>query len=193
MDEPAANLAANLKRLREERRLSLDMVAESTGVSKSMLGQIERGESNPTLQTVWKIANGLRVSFSRLVDVPEPEAEVVSVGCLKPILGDSGRFRVYPLFPYRESTRFEIMAVELEGGAFSASEAHAPGTVEYLLVAEGRIEIEVGGQRRSLRKGDSMRYRADQGHSYRNDGRKKCSFHMVMFYPAPGAGKEVPR
>jgi len=66
-------LASNLRRIREERRLSLDKVSELTGVSKSMLGQIERGESNPTLQTVWKIANGLRVSLTDLTEVPRSE------------------------------------------------------------------------------------------------------------------------
>jgi transcriptional regulator with XRE-family HTH domain len=183
MDESQAVLAANLKRLREERRLSLDMTAEATGVSKSMLGQIERGESSPTIQTVWKIANGLRVSLSRLVDPPEPAASVVSMADIDPIRGDEGRFRVYSLFPYREDTRFEIIAVELDGGAFSSSEPHAPGTVEYLLVVAGRIEIEAGGERKVLGAGESMKYRADLPHSYRNAGKARCAFRMVMFYP----------
>ena len=52
-------ISMNLKHIREERKLSLDKVAKMTGVSKSMLGQIERGDSNPTIATVWKIANGL--------------------------------------------------------------------------------------------------------------------------------------
>jgi len=183
MDESQAILAGNLKRLREERRLSLDMAAEATGVSKSMLGQIERGESSPTIQTVWKIANGLRVSFSSLVEPPESDTRVVSLAGIQPILGDEGRFRVYSLFPYREDTRFEIMTVELDGGAYSFSEAHAPGTVEYLLVVEGRIEICTGDEKRSLRAGDSMRYRADRPHYYQNLGKRACAFHMVMYYP----------
>jgi Predicted transcriptional regulators len=65
-------IAQNLKRLREERKLSLDRVAELTGVSKSMLGQIERGDSSPTVATVWKIANGLKVSFTTLMSFLSP-------------------------------------------------------------------------------------------------------------------------
>ncbi len=64
-------LAENLKTLRANRKLSLDKVAELTGVSKTMLSQIERGESNPTIHTVWKIANGLKISFTA-PDQPTP-------------------------------------------------------------------------------------------------------------------------
>ncbi|HCL78549.1 MAG TPA: hypothetical protein DIC53_01115, partial [Synergistaceae bacterium] len=64
-------VAENLKRIRSDRKLSLDGLAALTGVSKSMLGQIERGESSPTLQTVWKIANGLRISLTELTDAPK--------------------------------------------------------------------------------------------------------------------------
>jgi transcriptional regulator with XRE-family HTH domain len=183
MDEPQTILAANLRKLREERRLSLDKVAETTGVSKSMLGQIERGESSPTIQTVWKIANGLRVSFSSLMDVPESETVVVSLADIPPVRGDEGKFRVYSVFPYHEDTRFEILAVELDDGAYSSSEAHTPGTVEYLLVVAGEIRVAAGDEERTLRSGDSMKYRADRPHSYRNVGDGKAAFRMVMFYP----------
>ncbi len=60
MDKLNYVIAENLKRLREERKLSLDNVSRLSGVSKSMLGQIERGEVNPTVSTVWKISNGLK-------------------------------------------------------------------------------------------------------------------------------------
>ena len=63
MDDINKIVAENLREIRRLRKLSLDGLAELTGVSKSMLGQIEREESNPTLQTLWKIAAGLRVSL----------------------------------------------------------------------------------------------------------------------------------
>ena len=72
MEDISQVIAKNLKEIREQRRLSLDRVAELTGVSKSMLGQIERGESNPTIQTVWKMANGLKVSLTALIDATAP-------------------------------------------------------------------------------------------------------------------------
>ncbi len=63
-------IAGNLKRLRNERQLSLSKLSDICGVSKVMLGQIERGESNPTINTIWKIAGGLRVPYTSLIDEP---------------------------------------------------------------------------------------------------------------------------
>ena len=72
-------IGENLKRLRAEKALSLDAVAKLSGVSKSMLGQIERGEVNPTISTMWRIASGLKVSFTALVTRAEQLA--CSAGC----------------------------------------------------------------------------------------------------------------
>lgn len=61
------NIALNLKRIRKSKNMSLDMLAERTGVSKSMLGQIERGKTNPTVSTIGKIVEGLKVPFEQLI------------------------------------------------------------------------------------------------------------------------------
>ncbi len=64
MDQPVEAISNNLRTIRESRNFSLDQLSELTGVSKSMLRQIETGKSSPTISTIWKIANGLRVSFT---------------------------------------------------------------------------------------------------------------------------------
>lgn len=183
MQELRTVLADNLRKLRKERNLSLDAVAQASGVSKSMLGQIERGTSNPTIQTVWKIANGLHVSLSTLMNLSETEPSIVSLREIPPIVGDGGRFRVFPVFPFHADSRFEILAVELDAEARSDSEAHAPGTVEFILVVEGSVSVRIGAEEHSLSAGDSMKYRADRPHAYRNSGLGKAAFRMVMFYP----------
>ena len=63
-------ISDNLRSLRQSLHLSLSEVSERTGVSKSMLGQIERNESSPTISTLWKIATGLQVSFTSLMERP---------------------------------------------------------------------------------------------------------------------------
>ena len=73
-----ATIAANLKRLRLERNLSLGQLAELSGVSKVMLGHIEKGDSNPTINMLWKIANGLKVPYTMLIDEQENDSEFVS-------------------------------------------------------------------------------------------------------------------
>ena len=77
MQEIHLIIAKNLKALRESKKLSLEKVAELTGVSKTMIGQIERGESAPTITTIWKIANGLKISFTALINNPQPDTKVV--------------------------------------------------------------------------------------------------------------------
>ena len=77
MDYFSENVAYNLKRIRNAQKMSLDVVAEQTGISKSMLGQIERGESNPTIATLGKIVSGLRIPFSALLS--STKSEVITV------------------------------------------------------------------------------------------------------------------
>ena len=90
MEDINSIVAENLRRLRESRRLSLDAAARLTGVSKSMLGQIERGEVNPTVSTMWKIAGGLKVNFTALFRREQAAAEEVEIGAIAPLLADEG-------------------------------------------------------------------------------------------------------
>ena len=85
--------ADNLRALRQGLNLSLSEVSERTGVSKSMLGQIERGEVNPTISTVWKIACGLNVPYSELLSRQQVEREALNIADLRPVLEDEGRYR----------------------------------------------------------------------------------------------------
>ena len=107
-------VADNLKRFREERKLSLEAMAKLSGVSKSMLGQIERGEANPTVSTVWKIANGLKVSFTDLMTRPEKDYEVVDIKRVEPLLEDGGLYRDFPVFPFDAARRFEMLHIEID-------------------------------------------------------------------------------
>ena len=102
------NIAFNLKRIRKSKNMSLDMLAERTGVSKSMLGQIERGESNPTVSTIGKIVEGLKVPFEQLIYnrkeimvVPSPEEAPVWKA-------KEGEYRIYVMLPYDAGRNFEI-------------------------------------------------------------------------------------
>ena len=103
MENISQLVADNLKRLRKERKLSLDAVAQCSGVSKSMLGQIERGETSPTVSTLWKISYGLKISFMALLAKPETDVELVERSGVEPFTEDNGRYRMYPLCPFDTS------------------------------------------------------------------------------------------
>lgn len=111
------NIALNLKRIRKSKNMSLDMLAERTGVSKSTLGQIERGESNPTVSTIGKIVEGLKVPFEQLI-YDRKEIMVMPSPEEAPVFKEKeGQYRIYVMLPFDAGRNFEIYQGELDGKA----------------------------------------------------------------------------
>lgn len=175
-------VAINIKQLRDRMNISLDTLSDMTGVSKSMLAQIERGHANPTISTVWKIANGLKIPFTQLVTNPEQDAEIVDISSIPVLSEDNGRYRNYPIFPYEGARPFEIYSIELDPGARLQASAHPLGTQEYLLVSEGEVEIVVNEQAFVANPTHAVRFKADLAHVYQNKGDEICRVMMVISY-----------
>ena len=182
MEEATLVVAKNLRRMREDKKLSLDRLAELTGVSKSMLGQIERGESSPTISTIWKIANGLKVSFTNLLSVPQTDTTMIQKASIKPLIEDNGKYRLYPLFPIEEGRWFEIYSIEIEKGGYLSAEAHPNGTQEFLTIFAGELTVRVNDQEYHIEEGDSIRFRADRPHVYHNSGGVLTKINLVINY-----------
>jgi transcriptional regulator with XRE-family HTH domain len=176
-------IAENLKKLREERKLSLDHVARLSGVSKSMIGQIERGEVNPTVSTIWKLANGLKISFTQLMSRPEADIELVDQSDIQPLIEDQGRFRNYPVFPFDSERRFEMYLLEIDRGGSLDAETHPQGAQEFITVFSGELTVTTDNRNFIVKKGNSIRFKADGPHSYRNSSHEICSLSMVIYYP----------
>lgn len=183
MDSMNLIVAGNIKRLREEHKLSMDELSRRSGVSKSMLAQIERGEGNPTISTLWKISNGMQVPFDALTVRPKKPYEIVKISQLQPLLEDQGRVKNFPIFPDDENRRFAVYYLELEGGSFWESEPHLRGTLEFITVFSGRLEIDAGGHRLLVAAGESVRFQADTVHSYRNTGEQTTVLQMILSHP----------
>lgn len=183
MDNLNAVISENLRRVREQKKLSLDHLAKLSGVSKSMLGQIERGEVNPTVSTLWKISNGLKISFSQFIHYQEANVELVDRGQLTPLIEDDGKVRIYSIFPFHSARRFEIYSVELDVNGYLSTEPHLQGTQEFLTVYQGQLTVELQGKIFLVTEGNSIRFQADQPHSYQNEENTLCTLHMVIYYP----------
>ena len=183
MDPMNTIVAKNIKRLREEKKLSMEELSKLSSVSKSMLAQIERGEGNPTLSTLWKISNGMKVPFDALTVRPERVYEIVKTSEVQPLLEDSGKVKNYSIFPDDENRRFAVYYLELAEDSYWESDPHLKGTTEFITVFEGRIAIHVEGQTFSVEKGESIRFQADNTHSYRNTGTEKAVLHMILYNP----------
>lgn len=176
-------VAKNIRRLREENKLSMDELSKLSGVSKSMLAQIERGDGNPTISTLWKICNGMKVPFDALTMRSESPYEIVKTSDIQPLLEDGGKVRNYSIFPDDENRRFAVYYLELEAGSYWESEPHLKGTAEFITIFSGSIEICADGQRFAVGNGESIRFKADTAHSYRNTGTEAAILHMIIFNP----------
>ncbi len=182
MDNLNEIVGHNLHKLRKSRGLSLDKVAALTAVSKSMLGQIERAESNPTISTIWKIANGLKVSFTSLIKQEKPEVYLVHKNNIAPLTEDNDKYRVYPIFPYEEDRHFEIYQVEMDPGAKFIGPSHGKGSREYITVFAGQISIETNGKIYTVDNGSSISFNTDQDHVYENKSNNLTVVSMVIYY-----------
>jgi transcriptional regulator with XRE-family HTH domain len=173
-----------LREVRTEKGLSLDKLSDLTGVSKAMLGQIERGDSSPTVSTMWKIANGLGVSFTTFFEENEPTFKLVSKHDVRPIPEESGLFQVRPLYRIERGKPFEAFAVTLQPGCHYQSEAHAKGVEELLFVQAGSMTIDVDENKFVLSKDQSIRFSADYAHEYHNPSSMPCELFMIIYYPS---------
>lgn len=183
------HLAARLRALRREKAWSLDRAAQATEVSKAMLGQIERGESSPTVATLWKIAAGFGVSFSGLLVPPPQRLErplIVRRSASGPVLAED-RLQIAPLFPFERRFGFELFELTLAPATEHLSQAHEAGVVEHVMVLSGEMELLLDGRWRRVAAGDVVRFAADMPHGYRNRGAIPAVFHNLIHYP-PDAG-----
>jgi transcriptional regulator with XRE-family HTH domain len=176
-------VGVNLRRLRTRRGLSLERLAQSSGVSRSMLGQIELGQSAPTINVLWKIAQALDVPFSALLaEQARGGIQVLTASSTKKLSSMDGSFVSRALFPYDGPRRVEFYELRLMPGGVEEAGAHAPGTVENLVVNQGRVEIQIGNERHALTKDDAILFEADVNHVYKNVGDSEAVMYLVMTY-----------
>jgi transcriptional regulator with XRE-family HTH domain len=176
----------SLKRLRAERGLSLEKLARAAGVSRAMLGQIELGQSTPTIKTLWKIAKALDVPFSALIGGEDRGGTVVlRAAQTRRMASHDGHFVSRALFPLGGPRRVEFYELQLAGRAEERAVAHPPGTVEQIVVNAGRLEIELRGERHALATGDVIAFEADAPHVYRNPAAATAVMYLVMTYAQP--------
>ncbi|MCS6911918.1 MAG: XRE family transcriptional regulator [Myxococcota bacterium] len=176
-------VGSNLRRLRVQRGLSLERLSRASGVSRAMLGQIELGQSAPTINVLWKIARALEVPCSALLrSRARSGAQVLPAERAKRLISHDGSFSSRALFPFDEPRRVEFYELRLAPLSSEHADPHPPGTTENLVVSSGAVEITVDGEHHLLGTGDAILFEADVPHVYRNPGNAEAVMYLVMTY-----------
>jgi transcriptional regulator with XRE-family HTH domain len=173
-------IGANLRNLRNTAGISLSKAADMTGVSKAMLGQIERGESSPTIATLWKIAKGFHLPLSALIGTPNagrPDPAVAYKTVQFP-----GSIAVKIIFPFDPVLGGETFQISLTPGQSHVSQPHENGVIEEVFVLAGTMEVLRDDVWQPVGVGEGVRFRADQPHGYRG-GAEGAVFLNMHHYP----------
>lgn len=178
----ARRVAENLRHKRKTRGMSLDDLARSSGVSRAALSQVETCKTNPTVGLLWKIAVGLGVPFSDLLGQPKSGLSVLRRADSQVLRSVDGKLESRPLTPAGTSAFVEIYELRLSARSTHASEPHAAGTHEFLIVLSGSLRLHVDETVLDLMAGDSVSFPADRAHAYENPGSSEARYHNVILY-----------
>jgi transcriptional regulator with XRE-family HTH domain len=162
--------------------MSLDDLARASGVSRAALSQVETHKSNPTLGLLWKIAVGLGVPMAELIGERRTGAAVLRRGDAQVLRSLDGKLESRPLTPAGASPFVELYELRLSARSTHASEAHAPGTRELVVVLTGALRLRVDDEVHELAAGDSIAFAADRAHAYENPTASDARYHNVIVY-----------
>src|SRR3989442_3819186 len=176
-----AGLGARLRLERFRRDLSLQDLEARTGVSRSMLSEVERGSKVPTVLVLDRIATGLDTSIARLLGDECAARVVVLRRGEHDTAHDPSRWERRILSPVLPGVEFELMRTTIPGGVDAGEFApHAPGSREYLAMERGLLRLTIDGIEHRLRAGDSIYYAGDCRHAFANPGEGPCVYYLAM-------------
>lgn len=182
----SGQLGKTIQRLRKAYNLSLSELSEQSGVAKSIISQIERNETNPTLATIWRLSQALDVSIDRVLATAddEPFIERSSRGDTPILVSDDGRMRLAIIGWIKTVEWLQWYDVTSEPDGVLESDAHQRGSVECLSVMAGEFEVVIAGIGQRARAGETLRYRCDRPHVVRCVGDTAGRATMVCIVKA---------
>ena len=184
VDPISGQISQRVKLLRQQRGWSLEQLATASGVSKSMLSQIERNQANPTLAVTCKIAQAFGMSLAEFVEVPSASSaiHVIRADDREHLYRSDEFVEIRTLSPLNLEKDVEFYQVRLKVGGALRSAPHFRGTREFLTVEQGRVRIQSASDSAELNKGDSTTYRADVSHAIENLGKGEATVFLVVIY-----------
>lgn len=178
------HLGGRVKHLRTSRGWSLEALAGASGVSRSMLSQIEREQANPTLAVTLRIAQAFGMTLGDLLEMPSATSAVTVIRAEDHAYHyrSDKNCRIRTLSPLNLEKDVEFYEVQLQPGGALRSAPHFEGTREFLTVQKGQVRVESADDSETLSPGDSANYRADVPHAIINAGRTEAVIFLVDIY-----------
>jgi transcriptional regulator with XRE-family HTH domain len=179
-DDASADLGKTIQRLRKAYNLSLGELSEQSGVAKSIISQIERNETNPTLSTVVKLSRALDTTVDEVLrgETQSLFLEHQQKSAVPILESQDGLCRLAIAGPLSLVDSFQWYDFHAKPSGVLESSPHPVGTVEHLYVVSGELEVTTGGETRLAKAGEALRYRADVPHKIVNSGSEPA--HAVM-------------
>lgn len=171
-----------IREIRTQRGLSLEDAAKLTGVSKAMLGQIERNDSIPTISVLWKVASGLRITLSDLLNQDREELTPIDITQLEPVLEADDKMKLYTVFPFSPAVGFEYFYITIEPKGEHLSNTHANATEEFVVVTKGKLNILTAGKIFTLTAPAALKFQPDKDHVYANPFDEEVVFQNIVKY-----------
>ncbi len=182
-DENPPLIGKNIQRIRKKEQLTLDILAERSGVSKAMLSQIESQKVNPTVATVWKIARGLGIELNAILKGESESTKkfiVIHKASMAVLNTVKDSLHVQVLSPIMMAEDLEIYILTFDKGSSLHSKPHEPKSEEYLTILEGAVRVKAGTRESELHKGDFIIYNCDVEHSIENIHNGSSRIHMIV-------------
>lgn len=182
----SGQLGKTVLRLRKAYNLSLSELSEQSGVAKSIISQIERNETNPTLATIWRLSQALDVSIDRFLKTAdnEPFLEKNTKADTPVLTSDDGKCTLTIIGWIKTVEWLQWYDFKADPGGVLDSDPHQRGSVECLSVIEGELEVEAGGSIERVGAGETLRYRCDRMHSIRNVSQTPAHATLVCMLKA---------
>lgn len=174
-------IAHNLKRVRQERNLSLDDLATLTHVSRSMLSEIERCAKSPTISVLERICEGINVPLVQLTHTKTPQVALVTNDTVKHYSAWEG-FELFVLFEFDTNKKFEIFRHVIAPLSERVSESHDSAIREYIICTKGIFSVQVGDETFHLKEGEAIQFLANCRHKYMNQTDQDANNVMVLFH-----------
>jgi transcriptional regulator with XRE-family HTH domain len=191
--DPSPALGKTIQRLRKAYNMSLGELSEHSGVAKSIISQIERNETNPTLSTVYRLSRALDTTIEEVLreDQSQVFLEHQSKSGVPMLESQDGLCRLAIAGPLNLVDTLQWYDFHAKPKGVLESDPHPPGTVEHLYLVKGTIEVTTGGQTEIVRPGETLRFRGDLPHKIVNVGEDDAHAAMVLVLRQLGSGEAV--